>query len=206
MTDYFELLGEPRRPWVDREQLKTRVLALSAQVHPDRFHSATEAERRAAGARFAELNAAARCIGDTKERLQHLLALERGGKNGRIHTVPAQLSSIFTDVAGALRSSEDVLRGKAAATSPMLKLQAMQRALDCAEQLRVLHGQLAALREAGESELEQLNATWEAAPAPHDAGREAALPLDSLERICSLLSFVGRWSAQLQERAVQLTM
>ena len=206
MTDYFELLGEPRRPWVDVEQLKARVLALSAQVHPDRFHSAPEAERRVAEARVAELNAAARCIGDTKERLQHLLALERGGKNGQIHTVPAELSGLFTDIAGALRSSEEALRGKAPATSPMLKVPAMRRALDCAEQLRALHSQLAALREAGEAELAGLNAAWESAPPPHDAGREAALPLESLERICGLLSFVGRWSSQLQERTVQLTM
>ena len=50
MTDYFAVLEEPRRPWVEPDALKQRYLLLSAQYHPDRCHGAApekkaEAER-----------------------------------------------------------------------------------------------------------------------------------------------------------------
>ena len=37
MTDYFNLLSEPRRPWLNPEALKQKFLNLSAEVHPDTF-------------------------------------------------------------------------------------------------------------------------------------------------------------------------
>ena len=58
MTDYFALLNEPRRPWLDPEPLKDKFLALSATVHPDRVHNLGAAERAAAQERYTELNAA----------------------------------------------------------------------------------------------------------------------------------------------------
>ena len=36
MTDYFELLGLPRRFAVDLAELERRYLELSREVHPDR--------------------------------------------------------------------------------------------------------------------------------------------------------------------------
>lgn len=206
MTDYFALLDEPRRPWIEADGLKARILARSVEVHPDRFHDAPEAERRSAEARFAELNSALRCLCETKSRLQHLLALERGNKHTGAQAVPADLSKVFTEVGEALRSSDYALREKGAATSPLLKVQAMQRALDCAEGLRGLCGRLELLRKAEEERLTQLNPEWDSAPSPGEAARESALPLAELERACCALSFLGRWSAQVQERVIQLTM
>ena len=78
MTDYFALLGESRRPWIDPEELKAKFLALTAQVHPDRVHNASEAEKQAASRRSAEMNAAYNCLREAKTRLLHLLELERG--------------------------------------------------------------------------------------------------------------------------------
>ncbi len=57
MTDCFELLQEPRRPWIEGGALKARFLELSAAAHPDRVHGATESERAQANARSAELAA-----------------------------------------------------------------------------------------------------------------------------------------------------
>ena len=78
MIDYFTLLNEPRRPWLDAELLKQKFLALSATVHPDRVHNLGEAERAAAQERYTELNTAYNCLREPKERLQHLLQLELG--------------------------------------------------------------------------------------------------------------------------------
>jgi len=78
MTDCFELLQEPRRPWLDADALKARFLKLSAAAHPDRFHGGTESERAQANDRSAELNAAYNTLRETRDRLFHLLELERG--------------------------------------------------------------------------------------------------------------------------------
>src|SRR5260370_36162164 len=80
MTDYFALLGEPRRPWLEPDSLKARFLALSAEAHPDRLHNAPEAQKQAANQQYAELNSAYRCLREPKERLQHLLELELRSK------------------------------------------------------------------------------------------------------------------------------
>ena len=48
MSDYFAVLGELHRPWLEPDLLNKRFLALSAEVHPDRVHTASDAEKRLA--------------------------------------------------------------------------------------------------------------------------------------------------------------
>jgi DnaJ-class molecular chaperone len=45
MTDYFELLDQDRKPWLDTELIEQAFLAASTTHHPDRVHEASEAER-----------------------------------------------------------------------------------------------------------------------------------------------------------------
>src|SRR5438445_2111306 len=98
MTDYFALLDEPRRPWLDPEVLKARFLALTAEVHPDRVHGATETEKRTANQRYADLNAAYNCLREPKERLLHLLELERGKKPEEVQKIPAGMMDLFAEI------------------------------------------------------------------------------------------------------------
>src|SRR5204862_2338470 len=77
MTDYFALLGEARRPWLDTEALKAKFLTLTANVHPDRVHKAIPAEKQTAHQLYTELNAAFNCLRGPKTRLLHLFELER---------------------------------------------------------------------------------------------------------------------------------
>jgi len=49
------------------------------------------------------------------------------------------------------------------------------------------------------------NAAWEAAPAAGSAGRAATLPLAALERGYGMLSYIGRWTRQIEERVAQLS-
>ena len=58
--NHFELLDQPRRPWLDPVELKTKFLSLSGSCHPDRLHNATAAEKQSATDRYAALNAAYR--------------------------------------------------------------------------------------------------------------------------------------------------
>ena len=56
--DYFALLDEPRKPWIDTGLLKDKFMEMSARYHPDKFPQATPEERERISARYAELNAA----------------------------------------------------------------------------------------------------------------------------------------------------
>ena len=88
MTDYFALLNEPRRPWIEPETLKAKFLALAAGIHPDRIHNADELEKAGATHRYAELNTAYNCLAEPKSRLRHLLELELGTKPEDIQQIP----------------------------------------------------------------------------------------------------------------------
>src|SRR5262245_12950395 len=100
ITDYFELLNETRRPWLEPEALQQKFLTLSASVHPDRVHHLGEAERSAAQERYVELNAAYRCLREPKERLRHLLELELGALPKEIQRVPPDLMVCFIEIGG----------------------------------------------------------------------------------------------------------
>jgi curved DNA-binding protein CbpA len=106
MFDSFSVLGEPRRPWLDPEALKEKFHALSSEVHPDRVHGASEAERRAANERYTALNAAYQCLREPRQRLAHLIELERGVRPGVIQTVPSDLMALFLEVGARLKEAD----------------------------------------------------------------------------------------------------
>jgi len=122
MTDYFALLKEQRRPWIDVDLLKQKFLALSAEVHPDRVHGAEDSVKRAAQERFAELNTAYSCLREPKERLAHLLELETGAKPRQVQNVPSDLMNAFMEITNVCRGADSFLGEKNATTSPLLRL------------------------------------------------------------------------------------
>ena len=203
MTDAFSLLDEPRRPWLDVAALKAKFLARSAEVHPDRVHSASEAERAAAQERYTALNAAFNTLREPKDRLQHLLELESGAKPGNIQSTPPELTDLFFEVGRLCRDVDFFLLEKGRANSPLLKVKMFQRAMDWTSQINALQSRLNAKRGELEAALQAMNETWAAAPAEPDA-RRVALPLARLEQLYRTFSFLSRWTAQLQERVVQL--
>ena len=54
-------------------------------------------------------------------------------------------------------------------------------------------------------ELQAMNPVWNSAPSESDM-RRAHLPLARIEQIYRVLSYVDRWTGQLQERIVQLAL
>src|SRR4051812_12696266 len=106
MTDYFVLLGQPRRPWIDESSFKQRFLELSASFHPDRVHHLDETERAAAQVRYLDLNAAYQCLREPRSRLRHLLELERGALSRDVQEIPSDLVTVFTSVGEACRSAD----------------------------------------------------------------------------------------------------
>ena len=201
MPDYFALLGQPRRPWLDAEALKQRFLALSSQAHPDRVHDGTEPERLAAHQRFAELNAAHACLREPRDRLRHLLELELGAKPVELHEIPADLAGLFMKVAGACREVDQFLMEQAKVTSPLLRVQLFEPGQEWTGKLTALRNDIAGRYDQLLSKLKSVDADWTAA-ATNPAARSNSL--QELETIYRLLGFFGRWSSQLQERVVRL--
>src|SRR5258706_8031289 len=165
MTDNFALFNEPRRPCLQADLLKQKFLALSANLHPDRIHSANESDKSAATKKFIELNAAFNCLAEPKLRLLHLLELELGTKPKDIQQIPATLADLFAEVANTCRSADGFLVEKNKATSPLLQVQLFERGQDWVEKLNGLHRKLKELREKLTGELKSLDEQWISADA-----------------------------------------
>jgi len=196
MTDNFALLNEPRRPWLDAEGLKAKFLVRSAEVHPDRVHQSTEADKLVANQRYTELNAAYQCLREPRSRVRHLLELELGAKPSDLTNVPDDLMELFFSVGKIFREVDTLLAEKSRATSPLLQVQIFERGQDWVERLGALREKISARREILIGELQAVDVGWAAAPLK---------PTDALLRIWRLLSFYDRWLAQIQERVVQLS-
>ena len=200
MTDNFALLNETRRPWLDADLLKQKFLALSANLHPDRIHSASESDKIAATKTFTELNAAYNCLLEPKSRLLHLLELELGAKPKDIQTIPSALADLFAEVAAVCHKADSFLAEKSKVTSPLLQVQLFERAQEWIEQLNSLQRRLNELREQLTDELKSLDAKWVAADT---TTRRELLP--RLEELYRLFSYFNRWNNQIQERIVPLS-
>jgi curved DNA-binding protein CbpA len=203
--DYFALLNEPRRPWLDEQSLKTKFLALSAQAHPDRVHGGGQEQSARANDRYAALNAAYTCLRAPKERLLHLLELELGARPNDVGQIPADVMTLFVQAGQVLRVVDVFLQTRAKAASPLLKARMFEQGMDLTGQLQALGQRIDSRREPLLGELKEMNARWESAPAPGSPGRGAALPLGRLEEIYRRLSYFARWTSQIQERALQIS-
>ncbi|HEX3798843.1 MAG TPA: DnaJ domain-containing protein [Verrucomicrobiae bacterium] len=200
MTDNFALLNEPRRPWLDLDSLKEKFLALSTQTHPDRVHQSPEPERIAASARFAELNSAYQCLREPKERLRHLLELERGAKPADIQRVPENLMTAMFEIGQLCKQVDAFLLEYSRVTSPILKVPWFERAQNWVAQLSLRQQKIHSQREELLLELKAMNSAWETATA------SANRPLDRVEEMYRVLGYLTRWSEQIQERVVRLSL
>ena len=102
MTDYFALLGEARRAWLDPEKLKEKYFALNRATAAD-----------------AELNEAFRVLSDPKLRLHHLLTLD-GAELTASRQVPPSVAELFWNTGTLLREVEQWLLRSAEATSTLV--------------------------------------------------------------------------------------
>lgn len=199
MVDYFALLHESRRPWLDAEPIKEKFLTLSATVHPDRVHNLSETERAAAQERYTELNAAYQCLREPKERLHHLLELERGAVPKDIQRIPSELMDLSLEIGQACREADSLLAEKAKASSPLILVKLFERSQDLTDRLQTFRRRVKTLSERLDEELKQIDAEWQA------GGNSRAALLPRLEELYRLFSYFVRWDAQIQERVVRLS-
>lgn len=197
MTDYFALLGQPRRPWLDAEALKQAFFARSSEAHPDRVHGGTEAERQSANQHSSELNTAYACLREPRDRLRHLLELELGRKPSDLQDIPESFASLFMEVASVCREADGFITRQAAITSPLLHAQSVTEVHEWIDRLMTFQRRISELQNELLDELQGLDAEWSEA-----SSRNLLLP--KLERICRWLGFFGRWHSQIQERVNRL--
>jgi curved DNA-binding protein CbpA len=193
MTDYFALLNQPRRPWLDADELKQAFHARSLRLHPDAQRNDDDS-LGGADAAFSELNEAYQVLQDPKRRIHHLLSLEGRASTNRQAPVPPEIEQLFSTVAGVTQQAEVLAQKSEAATAPLsrslLKPQVLQLQSRIGETLR----QLFELHDAGIAELRQLSA-------------EDALQEDDWTRLQGLylrFSYLTRWIAELQEKQSRL--
>ena len=137
MTDYFALLGEARRPWLDPDKVKEKYFALAREQPAD-----------------AELNEAYRVLSDPKLRLQHLLNLA-GVDLTAGREIPPALAELFWSTGNLLREVDRwLLKYEAAPSALSRALLAGERA-KLSERLTMLEERL---RLACGKEVEQLRA------------------------------------------------
>jgi DnaJ-domain-containing protein 1 len=199
MMDYFVLLNEPRRPWLEPEPLKEKFLTLSTTVHPDRVHHLGEAERAAAQERSTELNAAYNCLREPKERLHHLLELELGALPKDVQRIPSELMDLSLEIGKACREADAFLAEKARVTSPLLQVSFFQRGEEFTDKLQALRQRVNSLTDRLTSELRRIDTAWQSGAAPRND------LLKRLEELYRLFGYFARWTAQIQERTVRLS-
>jgi molecular chaperone HscB len=158
-VDYFAVLGLPRRPSVNEDELATRYYALSRRLHPDLFQTGTSQEKEASLQNTAMLNRAYRTLRDAVQRGQYWLELhgERLGKDN--NRVPAKLAALVFDIQEKLDEIREA-RAKGQATTVQAEL---------AEMKTDLEGQLSQLR----GDLERNLACW----GENDAQEDLLIPL-----------------------------
>ena len=205
MADFFALLGQPRRPWLDPDRLKSRYLELSSEVHPDRFHGASQEQQQAANARHAELNVAYQHLREPKDRLSHLIEIERGRRPAEIQNAPPETMELFVQVAQLCRGVNAVLAERAKVASPILKAKGFEAAVDWTDRLQKMQEVLATRRAALEERLKTIDALWDTVPAS-ERPASSGFPWEELEQLYRQFSFLNRWAGLLQERIVQLAL
>lgn len=200
MTDNFSLLSEPRRPWLDPDALKQKFLSLSTNVHPDKIHGANDAAKSGAAKSFAELNAAYNCLAEPKLRLLHLLELELGAKPKDIQQIPSALADLFAEVAMTCRSVDGFIAEKNKVTSPLLQVQWFERGQEWVEKLNALQQKLNGLHGQLMGALKRIDEKW--------TGGGSSRPeiLLEIEELYRLFGYFNKWSKQVQERVVQLSI
>ncbi len=141
MTDYFALLDEARRPWLDPERLKEKYFARTRLAAAD-----------------AELNEAFRVLSDPKLRLHHLLMLE-GAELRAGRPVPPSVAELFWNTGALLREFDRWLLKSAEATSALSRALLSSERAKLEKKLQKLEEQLNAHYEADLARLRQIDAT-----------------------------------------------
>lgn len=164
-VDYFSLLGLPAVYAIDKDELESRYLARSREVHPDRNVFAEARQRVEALGATMELNEAYKILRDDVRRAEHLLARHGLSIGGNEQLDPAFLMEV-------LEAREELAEAQAAGD---------QAAIARLEE---------AMLDRRDAALDELARLWDAVET--EAGDTDAA-LHEIKRQLILLRYVGRY-------------
>jgi curved DNA-binding protein CbpA len=190
MIDAFALLDQPRRPWLDPEQVKQAFHAKALRSHPDAQPKSGDAGR------FAELNEAHQILQDPKRRIQHLLSLSGHAPDRKAATVPKQIEELFPLVAAATQTATAVAQQCGEATNALSRSLLKPQLLQAIAGLERTRGKLDLFHQQAIARLQELDRTWE-------TGARGVVA--DLQDTYLKLSYLTRWMAELDEYALQLS-
>jgi curved DNA-binding protein CbpA len=193
MTDYFAVLKQQRRPWLDPDALKQAYQKLTLALHPD----AADPEKPDAKSfpySFTDLTEAYRVLSDDKLRLQQLLKLENA-ETGAGQALPPELMELFPQVGALLQKVDNLLARRDRAQNALSKSLLGTEVLDAQRQTLEFLTNLDGLQEAALGELQSLNDIWAT-----DA--KAALP--AVQDLYQRFAYLTRWIEQIREREFRL--
>jgi len=97
-TDYFQVLGVPRRLLVDADALQRRYYELNRRLHPDLYQTGPEMARQASLHNTAAVNRAYRTLRDPTERALYWLSLHNEKLGSNNNRVPRELATLVFEV------------------------------------------------------------------------------------------------------------
>jgi curved DNA-binding protein CbpA len=189
MTDYFALLEQPRGPWLDPAALKDAYYRKTLQTHPDTATPDRDSN-------FAELNEAYQVLQDPKRRLHHLLSLEDRVPSSANQAVPEELQELFLLIGGSSQRANALLEKHGTTTNALSRSLLKPQMVEIQKEVSDLREKVRALDDSANVQLRQINSDWQ-----HD--RDAQL--GALSNLYFKFAYLGRWSAQLDELAFQLS-
>jgi curved DNA-binding protein CbpA len=191
MTDYFALLGQRRIPWLDPAGLKEAYHRQTLQTHPD-----TAASDNPQGT-FAELNEAYQVLQDPKRRLRHLLVLEGHAPSSGGQTVPQELHDLFPAIGALAQRAHLFLEKMKAASNALSRSLLKPQLLQLQKETAQLRGKIQTLSDAALAQLRIVGSSW---------GTNPSEEIPALSNLYFTFAYLGRWSAQLDEIAFQLSL
>lgn len=198
MMDYFAVLEQPRRPWLDQDRLKQKYQELTLSQHPDR-RNVTEpgkSEADSVPCTFAAINEGYRILRDHKLRLQHLLTLEGRGENtGAVP--PEELTELFMKTGGLLQEIDRLIEKLRSTTSALSRSLLRSEVLNAQQRSEALLHQLQDLEKNLVTALREADMEW-------DAQRQNAI--DHLADLHNRFAYLGRWIDQLRQRQFDLNL
>ena len=189
--DHFAVLQQPRRAWLDPDQLKERYQELTFAHHPDRQSSGEQTD-------FSGVTEAYRILSNPRLRILHLLRLETNAdiSGGKLSTVPDELADLFMEAAGLVQEI-DAHRQKQEQTASALgksllqaeKTQLNSQAEKTLERLEGRYGD--ALQD-----LHRIDETWSS---------DHSTSISQLRALADVFGYLDRWISQLREKQFQLS-
>ena len=191
MIDYFALLAQPRRPWLDADQLKQAFHREALLSHPD-----AQIDQSGGGSdqSFVQLNEAYQVLQDPKRRLHHLLSLTGDAPTKTPANTPEDIAELFPAVAAVTQRVAAVVQRSGATTNALSRSLLQPELLQAGDQLGGVLAQLSMLERNATDALEAADARW-TDEAPDTA---------ELHRLYLRFSYLGRWRAELEARRTEL--